>query len=96
MASTHWTRAVLVMAHQLRQAVLGFLLSSYRFNRYRLNRYGDVSARAVDKSEPQDDQHAVQLVCPASLDRAEVLRLAHGVAFTRDLINTPANDMGPC
>jgi leucyl aminopeptidase len=81
--------------HQLRQAVLGFLLSSYRFNRYRLNRYGDVSARAVDKSEPQDDQHAVQLVCPASLDRAEVLRFAHGVAFTRDLINTPANDMGP-
>jgi len=37
----------------------------------------------------------VTLVCPKSVDRDEVLRIAAAVKLTRDLINTPANDMGP-
>ena len=37
----------------------------------------------------------VTLVCSKSVDRSEVLRIATAVKLTRDLINTPANDMGP-
>ncbi|WP_438361553.1 leucyl aminopeptidase family protein [Palleronia pontilimi] len=36
-----------------------------------------------------------RLVPPSSCDRARVLAIANGEALTRDLINTPANDMGP-
>ena len=35
------------------------------------------------------------LVWPAAADRAEVARVARGVFLARDLINTPAEDMGP-
>ena len=35
------------------------------------------------------------LVWPADADRAEVERIAQAVFLTRDLINTPAEDMGP-
>ncbi|WP_415008649.1 leucyl aminopeptidase family protein [Aestuariivirga sp.] len=36
-----------------------------------------------------------QLVCPESVDRADVLRAAEAAFLTRDLVNTPASDMGP-
>ncbi|MCJ2073005.1 leucyl aminopeptidase family protein [Methylobacterium sp. J-030] len=36
-----------------------------------------------------------RLAAPAGIDAAEVERIAAAVAFGRDLINTPANDMGP-
>jgi leucyl aminopeptidase len=36
-----------------------------------------------------------KLVLPAGIDGAEVARIAQAVAFGRDLINTPPNDMGP-
>ena len=36
-----------------------------------------------------------ELVWPANADRAEVNRLASGITITRDLINLPANDLGP-
>ncbi|MGR3838791.1 MAG: leucyl aminopeptidase family protein [Cognatishimia sp.] len=36
-----------------------------------------------------------QLVCPQGVDAARVEAIAAGEALTRDLINTPANDMGP-
>lgn len=36
-----------------------------------------------------------QLVCPEGCDEAEALRVFNAVWFARDLINTPANDMGP-
>jgi leucyl aminopeptidase len=38
---------------------------------------------------------APQLVCPAKVDRGEVLNAADAVWLTRDLVNTPASDMGP-
>lgn len=37
----------------------------------------------------------LKLVLPPGVDGAEVSRLASGVCLARDLINTPANDMGP-
>ncbi|MEZ5878268.1 MAG: leucyl aminopeptidase family protein [Tepidamorphaceae bacterium] len=36
-----------------------------------------------------------RLVCPDGVDLAEVRRIAAGAALARDLVNTPANDMGP-
>ena len=38
---------------------------------------------------------AARLVAPESIDAAKVEAVAKGEALTRDLINTPANDMGP-
>ncbi|CAH1662050.1 MULTISPECIES: leucyl aminopeptidase family protein [unclassified Chelatococcus] len=60
-------------------AVLGFLLGTYRFDRYR-----------AKKAPPK-----ARLVLPAGVDGAELTRLAEAVALGRDLINTPANDLGP-
>ena len=39
--------------------------------------------------------HAAQLVCPDTLDQTRIENIAAGEALTRDLINTPASDMGP-
>ncbi len=36
-----------------------------------------------------------RLFCPVDVERAEVLRNAEAAWLTRDLINTPASDMGP-
>ena len=38
---------------------------------------------------------AVRLVLPGGVDGDDISRIAEGVALARDLINTPANDMGP-
>jgi len=50
---------------------------------YRFDRY-----RKADASE-------VRLVPPDGIDIADVARMADGAMLARDLINTPANDMGP-
>ncbi|HEX4193949.1 MAG TPA: leucyl aminopeptidase family protein [Stellaceae bacterium] len=41
------------------------------------------------------DKPWADLVWPAKADRARVERLARGMGLARDLINTPAEDMGP-
>jgi leucyl aminopeptidase len=43
------------------------------------------------KSEPNN----VRLSVPDGVDGDELSRIAEGVGLTRDLINTPSNDMGP-
>jgi leucyl aminopeptidase len=50
---------------------------------YRFTRYRTATA------EPR------RLVLPATVDAADVMRIADGVALTRDLVNTGANDLGP-
>lgn len=60
------------------EALLGFALSSYRFNRYLKN--GSALPR---------------LVVPDDVDRTRIDIILDGVALARDLINTPANDLGP-
>jgi leucyl aminopeptidase len=50
---------------------------------YRFTRYVDSKERFA------------QLVWPEAADRAEVRRLVQGISLGRDLINTPASDMGP-
>src|SRR5271154_1132227 len=50
---------------------------------YRFTRYRKSEARAA------------KLDLPQSVDRADLERIIEGVTLARDLINTPANDMGP-
>ena len=50
---------------------------------YRFNRY----------REPPKD--SAQLAVPEGVDLGEVRRIAEAVALGRDLVNTPANDLGP-
>ncbi|OYW55658.1 MAG: leucyl aminopeptidase [Rhodobacterales bacterium 12-65-15] len=62
------------------EAALGWLLAGYRFTRYRPTHKPAAPAR---------------LVCPPGVDAARLTAMAKGEALTRDLINTPAEDMGP-
>lgn len=49
---------------------------------------------AFDRYKPAD-RPSVRLVAPRTIDAAKVEALAASEALTRDLINTPASDMGP-
>jgi leucyl aminopeptidase len=42
-----------------------------------------------------DKRKLARLIWPVDVDRAEIRRLASAIALARDLINTPAEDMGP-
>ena len=61
-------------------SVLGWLLAHHRFDRY------------LSKAEPVP-QRILLSADPASI--AETVRLAEATALVRDLVNTPAADMGP-
>lgn len=61
------------------EIALGWLLAQYRFTRYR--------------STPLQD--FAQLVAPAGCNAPMLEAMAAGEFLTRDLINTPAADMGP-
>ncbi|HLJ00547.1 MAG TPA: leucyl aminopeptidase family protein [Bradyrhizobium sp.] len=43
----------------------------------------------------KSDTLEVKLAPPDGIDIADIARIANATAFARDLINTPANDMGP-
>ncbi|HSZ50270.1 MAG TPA: leucyl aminopeptidase family protein [Caulobacteraceae bacterium] len=61
------------------ELALAWAQGAYRFDRYKRDR-GDPPPR---------------LVTPAGADVDRVRVLAHACALTRDMVNTPANDMGP-
>jgi len=63
-----------------KEAVLGWLLASYRFDSYRPGKPAPALPR---------------LKLPEGLDGETLLAMAAGEYLTRDLINTPSNDMGP-
>ncbi len=65
---------------QQTEAALAFLLHTYRFDRYR-------------PSAPAKDQ--AHLKAPKGIDAPRLIAMAEGEFLTRDLINTPAADMGP-
>jgi leucyl aminopeptidase len=56
---------------------------AFALGTYRFTRYRKAEARQV------------KLDLPQSIDREELDRVVEAVALARDLINTPANDMGP-
>jgi len=61
------------------RAALGWALASYRFERYAGDQRKDLPC----------------LIWPQSCDRAAVNRAAQATYLVRDLVNTPASDMGP-
>jgi leucyl aminopeptidase len=61
------------------QLSLGFVYGSYRFERYR----------------PSKSERAASLEPPSNADQNFVGIAAESLKMARDLINTPANDMGP-
>ena len=65
---------------QAEEAALGFLLASYRFDRYR------------PTAKPAQ---LAQLKAPNPARAPALLAMAEAEFLTRDLINTPAADMGP-
>jgi leucyl aminopeptidase len=68
--------------HDPRLAALAFALGAYRFARYR-------------KTPKNNQAKTVRLVLPDGVDGDDLSRIAEGMTLARDLINTPANDMGP-
>jgi len=64
----------------LSEAVLAWLLSSYRFTRYRPGKPAPGPARLKE---------------PQQVDAPRLAAMAEAEFLTRDLINTPAQDMGP-
>ncbi|KAB2851167.1 MAG: leucyl aminopeptidase family protein [Hyphomicrobiaceae bacterium] len=61
---------------------VAFAMGAYRFERYK----GGAGLESRAQAE---------LVLPEGADRAEAVRIAEGVWLGRDLINTPASDLGP-
>ena len=64
---------------QALEAALGWMLGRYRFDSY----------KTPPKDVPAD------LLAPKGVDPARLIATVEGVFLARDLINTPANDMGP-
>ena len=62
------------------EAALGWLLGHYRFDKYK------------SSTTPQE---TADLLAPDGVDSVRLIRVVEGVFLTRDLINTPASDMGP-
>src|SRR5262249_18354079 len=56
---------------------------AFALGSYRFNRYREVPARDA------------RLELPDGVDPADLTRIVEGVELARDLVNTPANDMGP-
>ena len=63
------------------QAALAFALGSYRFDRY--------------KAKAEQGKPRPRLVAGHTVDIEAVLAMAHACDLARDMVNTPANDMGP-
>jgi leucyl aminopeptidase len=63
------------------QMALAFALGSYRFDRYKPSKGEKLAERPRLLAE--------------GCDVAEVRQIAHACALARDMVNTPANDMGP-
>ena len=64
------------------KAALGWLLAQHRFDAYRSK-----------KDEPERGPRVLVTGEPARID--ETVRLAEATALVRDLVNTPAGDLGP-
>ena len=64
------------------RAAYAWAIGTYAFDRYRARR------KSARKETPR-------LLIPNGVDGESVSRAAEGVFLARDLINTPANDMGP-
>ena len=69
-------------------AAIAWGLGAYRFRRYK-------SAAAPASGLNGSDDRVAKLQVPRAADHARILSIVDGVWLGRDLINTPASDMGP-
>ncbi|GLC50654.1 hypothetical protein PLESTB_000404100 [Pleodorina starrii] len=83
------------------RAALGFLLGHYSFERYKAAQ-GDKGAaeggqggQGGEGGEGGAEEAKARLVWPEGCDRTQVLSLARSFVWCRDLITTPAEDLGP-
>lgn len=67
-------------AHDGNKLALAWAMGAYAFTRF--------------KAQERTAKHPI-LVWPSDADRSNVLRVASGLFLARDLVNTPANEMGP-
>lgn len=74
-------------AEAANHAALGWVLGSYEFHRYK--------SSAIARSAARKSNAVAALVWPARADHALVGALARHSFWARDLINTPALDLGP-
>ena len=79
--SQHLPDGVYRFANEPHDARLAAL--AFALGLYRFTRYRKAEARSIALDLPQ------------SIDRADLERIVEGVTLARDLINTPANDLGP-
>ena len=76
-----WHLATPLPAEAATRALLGWVMGSYRFDRYRAARPAAL--------------RSVSLAAPEGADIGFVRRAGEADALARDLVNTPAADMGP-
>ncbi|MCU0827208.1 MAG: leucyl aminopeptidase family protein [Tabrizicola sp.] len=76
----NWRLSGALTEPEATEAAVGWLLAGYRFDRYRPGR------KSADLP---------RLVCPEGVDPRRLIAMVEGEVVTRDLINTPAQDMGP-
>jgi len=80
-------------------AALGFALGHYSFDRYKKDsaeKSGNGSSSNDDGAETgKPKKPAPKLVWPANCNRSEIVAMARAICWARDLITTPAEDMGP-
>ena len=69
---------------------LAWAMGSYNFNRYKTNGDQSSSSEAVGQAN-----NVCRLVLPKGVDAARLSSISDAVILGRDLINTPANDLGP-
>jgi leucyl aminopeptidase len=76
----HYRLATVPASRNGTTLALAWAMGHYRFSRY----------KGKDTAKP-----GPVLVWPEDADHAQVLRVARGLFLARDLVNTPANEMGP-
>ncbi|EAR50525.1 cytosol aminopeptidase family protein [Oceanicola granulosus HTCC2516] len=81
-----WRLAGELSAAEAEEAALGWLLEGYRFTRYKAG---------AEQGGGQGGAAEARLVAPEGVDAGRLEAIAEGEWLTRDLINIPANDMGP-
>jgi len=76
-----WRIDAPLSAEQANGAALGWGLANYAFTRF--------------KSKAKEKSAKPRLVWPAGADRAQIARLIDAIGLARDLVNMPANALGP-
>lgn len=74
---------------------LAWALGAYRFDRYKTSGKAASDASPDDKSGTEEAPALARLVWPAAARQAEVEALVDAYTLVRNLVNTPAADMGP-